>query len=406
MYVLMNKDQEIAFIRKEKSEFEDEYRITSCKEEKLPIGFEDIESWIDKRQAAKHREHLRKLMLDCDCLSREGFIKFTHATSLNDTFWIKGIDENISWDRVSLYQNEFNEMISRIAFEGIGLFGMQFSSTTPEFSTAGAFEKCWRREGDEIFLYKRGSTGAGNAGREPLSEIYAGQLAKYICRNNFVEYLPGRLHKKEAAKCKIFTNEKIGFASFSNIINKKYSIKDTLEYFHGIGSEDDFRRMIVFDGIVFNTDRHTGNYGIIFDNDTLEVLKMAPVFDYNQALLPYAVEEELLHPNDYLRTKAPKLGDDFLRSAKAALTPEIRADLINLHGFHFQYIDSDKFDLQRVKLLERLVNRQIEGILDKSKIYMVDLYKESTSEKLTNNKLLLSSRGNNHKEQKKYEQER
>lgn len=406
MYILMNKDREIALIQKEQNEFEDVYSIISCNETQLPIGFRDIEGWLDRRQAAKHREHLRRLMSECGCLSREGFIKFTHATSLNDTFWIKGSEEKISWDKVSLYRNEFDEMISKIAFEGTGLFGMQFSSTTPEFSTAGIFEKCWRREGNEIFLYKRGSTGARNTGMEPMSEVYAGQLAKYICKDNSVEYLQGKLHKKETSKCKLFTTEKEGFVSFSNIIDRKYSIKETISYFHDIGSEDDFRRMLVFDGIVFNTDRHAGNYGVVFDNDTLEILRMSPVFDHNQALLPYAEEEELLHPEEYLKTKLPKIGDDFLRSAKAALTPAIRADLINLHGFHFQYIDSSRFDVKRVKLLERLVNRQIEGILDKSKIYTADLYKASVTEKLKANKLTTPGYENKILEQKKSEYNR
>lgn len=381
MYTLMNKDKEVALIKKKPNEFEDIYEIKSCEKQKLPIGFEDIDSWLDKRQAAKHREHLRKLMADCGCLSREGFIKFTHATSLNDTFWVKGIDENIGWDKVSLYRNEFNEAISQISFEGIGLHGVQFSSTTPEFTTSGMFEKCWRREAGGIFLYKRGSTGSRNAGMEAMSEVYASQLAKCICKDNFIEYHGCRLHKKEASKCRLFTDENIGFTSFFNIFNRKVSIKESLEYFSRLDCEGDYRRMLVFDGIVFNTDRHMGNYGVVFNNDTLEILRMAPVFDHNQALLPYAEKEDLLHPEEYLKTQLPKIGTDFLQSAKAVLTPEIRADLINLHGFQFQYVESSKFDRQRVKLLEELVNKQISGILDKSKIYMVDLYRESVIKK-------------------------
>ncbi len=382
MYILMNKDKEIASIKKNRNEYEDIYEIESCDRKNLPIGFSDIDSWLDRRQASKHREHLRKLMADCGCLSREGFIQFTHATSLNDTFWVKGIDEKISWERVSLYQNEFDEAISQISFEGAGLHGIQFSSTTPEFSTSGMFEKCWRREEAGIFLYKRGSTGARNAGRESMSEVYAGQLAKHICKNSFVEYFACKLHKKEASKCRLFTDENTGFTSFSNVFNRKVSIKESLEFFHKLGCEELYRRMLVFDGIVFNTDRHMGNYGVLFDNDTLNVLSMAPVFDYNQALLPYAEEEELLHPEEYLKTQLPKIGNDFLQSAKAVLTPGIRADLINLHGFQFQYADSCRFDQKRVKLLEELVNKQISGILDKSKVYTVDLYKESVVKKI------------------------
>lgn len=58
----------------------------------------------------------------------------TYATSLNDTFWVKSEEEDINWEQVSLYQNKFDEVISRISFEVNRLYGMQFSATTPEFS--------------------------------------------------------------------------------------------------------------------------------------------------------------------------------------------------------------------------------------------------------------------------------
>lgn len=35
-----------------------------------------------------------------------------------------------------------------------------------------------------------------------------------------------------------------------------------------------------------------GNYGVVFDTDTLKVIGMAPVFDENLSLLPYAEEED------------------------------------------------------------------------------------------------------------------
>ena len=75
----------------------------------------------------------------CNCENTEGFIKVTHSASINDTFWIKSDRENISWNDVSLYRNEFDETISKLAFEGIGLYGVEFSSTVPELSTEGSF---------------------------------------------------------------------------------------------------------------------------------------------------------------------------------------------------------------------------------------------------------------------------
>lgn len=373
MYNLMNKNSQVAVFQKSKDQLDNGFVMISERKEKLPIGFHDINSWLDKRQAAKHREHLRRLMAQCGCLNSEGFIKITHATSLNDTFWVKDADEDVSWEAVSLYQNEFNEVISRISFEGTGLFGIDFSTTTPEFSTEGSFEKCWKRETDNIFLYKRGSTGARNAGLEPYSEFYAGQVGKIICKD-FVDYSLTTLHKKTASKCELFTDEQNGFVSLSTLFQRRMTPREMLEYYSSIGSEDAFRRMVIFDAVTFNTDRHMGNHGVIFDNDSLTVKRMAPVFDNNQSLLPYAEDEDFQQIGIYLESKIPRIGDDFVNIAKAVMTSEIRSDLINLHGFKFSYVESDRFSRQRLLAIEKIINRQIGGILDKNKLYTVNVF--------------------------------
>lgn len=84
----------------------------------LPLGFRSIQSWIESRQAPKHREHIAELMRVCGCSRLDGFVKITHALSLNDTFWTKPEESSLRWDEVSLYKNEFDETIARIAFEG------------------------------------------------------------------------------------------------------------------------------------------------------------------------------------------------------------------------------------------------------------------------------------------------
>ena len=66
------------------------------------------------------------------CYNLDGYLRITHALTLNDTFWVKPTDSTLKWDQVSLYSNEFDETIARIAFEG-GMYGKQFSSTSPEF---------------------------------------------------------------------------------------------------------------------------------------------------------------------------------------------------------------------------------------------------------------------------------
>lgn len=364
MYALMNKDREIATFTITSGDFGDIYAFSQNANEKLPIGFDYIEKWLENRKASKHNSHLLKIMKDCGCDKAEGFIKVTHAASINDTFWVKAKDESVTWKQISFYQNKFNEVISRLAFEGVGLYGMQLSTTSPELSTDGSFRKCWQREADGIYLYKRGSFGARNAGLEPYGEVLAAELASKII-SGAVSYQLTKLHGELASKCKLFTDEQFGYVSASRFPIKHESPNALMKFYSEINSEDQFRRMIVLDTVIFNVDRHAGNHGVLVNNDTMERVKMAPVFDLNMALLPYVEKEEFLDIGKKLLEYGPRIGEDFTRMGQQAATSSIRADLIGLKGFQFEFRGDNVFPEWRVKALEELVNRQIEAVISK-----------------------------------------
>ena len=277
MYYLLNKDRPVAEFDIHKDILGDMYKLNIIYQDSMPIGFDNIQKWIDNRKGSKHNAHLKKIMAMCGCDTTEGFIAVTHSATINDTFWIKSDKESISWRDVSLYTNDFDQVVSRLAFEGVGLYCIELSSTL-------------------------------------------------------------------------------------------------LRFYDQMGSEEDFRRMIVLDGLTFNVDRHAGNYGVLVNNDTLEPIKMAPVFDFNLSMLPYVLEDEFDDIGTKLLEYGPRIGDDFVRTAHAMLTPAIRADLISLKGFQFSFEGDDKFSKNRVKKMEELINRQIEGILEDNILYTRDIF--------------------------------
>lgn len=126
----------------------------------LPFWCENIDSWIANRSSAKHRSHVNKILEMCGGKTKSGFIALTHCLSLTDTLWVKIDKENVSWSQLNLYENKFDEVISRLSFDGNGLFGIQMSITSPELTTDGAYDKCWLNEKDGIHLIKAGSDGA------------------------------------------------------------------------------------------------------------------------------------------------------------------------------------------------------------------------------------------------------
>ena len=150
---------------------EGEGKLELCKIVKiyapLPLWCENIDSWVVDRSSAKHRSHVNKILKLCCRKTKSGFIALTHCLSLTDTLWAKSEHENVSWKDVNLYENHFDEVISKLSFDGNGLFGIQMSTTSPELTTDGAYDKCWLNEKDGIHLIKTGSSGARNAGLEP-----------------------------------------------------------------------------------------------------------------------------------------------------------------------------------------------------------------------------------------------
>ncbi len=64
------------------------------------------------------------------------------------------------------------------------------------------------------------------------------------------------------------------------------------------------------------------------------------------------------------------------------LTSSIRADLISLKGFRFSFRGDESFPAWRVKILEEMVNKQIEALLRKDILYTKDVFISEVSKKL------------------------
>lgn len=359
-YLLMNKDEPILLFMLYKDEFHE------AKVEEIewmvgirPIGYHSLRSFLERRQAPKHRKHIEELLNRYECDELDGFLRVTHALSLNDTFWVKEQLSSLAWRGVSLYQNEFNEVIAQAAFDGI-MSDTDLSSTSPEFGTDGYYAKCWVRESSDIFLYKSGSM---TFELEPLSEFLASQVARLICPNA-VDYDLGFYHKKLITKCRLFTSEKVGLAKCSDVIKGERSISDLLNYFRSIGSEDAFRRMCVLDALIINTDRHYGNFGVLFDTENMEIIGISFIYDNNRSLFFDLDTVQLSKPDWFISKAKPRIGSSFIGTAKGVLTDEIRGDLRKMMGFRFQEHPEIKIEQERLDLLSAVVNRQIMTLLE------------------------------------------
>jgi hypothetical protein len=171
-------------------------------------------------------------------------------------------------------------------------------------------------------------------------------------------------HDKLVSKCALFTDETTGLAKASTVFQGEQTIPRLLDFCRDLGCDDAFRRMCILDALTLNPDRHYGNFGFLFDNETMELKTLAPVFDNNRALFPELDEDQLAAPEWYIEHCRPKLGRDFIITARGLLTDAIRADLEALHDFRFSNHSQHPISETRLGLLDSLVQHQLERILE------------------------------------------
>ena len=430
----MNKDKLVLEFIKNENEFDTDVTYKILKQyESTPFGFQDITYWIEHRKAARYNSCLNEVMKRAELYDNESFIKRTHAAGINDTFWIKAADENISWSEVSLYRNQFSSLISKLAFEGCeagNIVGSELHSdkaryiNAPELTSEGSFRKCFMKEdksgefGSDIYYYKR--EGDLGPGREPYCEILAAEIAKVIAPGlASVKYDLCSLDGVIATKCNIFTNENVGYASYSKInTSRSFSLRDVWKYYCEIGAEQEFRELLIIDSLCFNQDRHSGNFGVLFDNDSMKVIGMAPVFDLNLSMFPYVEMEEFDNIGDKLYGYSPKLGEDFtqigqlalyephssgpwttkngphspepwttknepqppgprsiiMSTGSGALNDSLRDRVKDILDYRFKFRGDESFSEERVRKIEDIVHRQAKAILSNETLLTQDVF--------------------------------
>lgn len=125
--------------------------------------------------------------------------------------------------------------------------------------------------------------------------------------------------------------------------------------------------MIVLDALIFNTDRHYGNFGFLIDNETNQIASPAPLFDHGNSLFNFASNSDLLSTQtltEYADSLFPCVYDDFVATAKTVLTPEHKKGLRRLLNFKFKKHSRYNLPKHRLSLIEQQVQRRAQQLLE------------------------------------------
>ena len=327
----------------------------------LPINMEltskGIIKWLSNRVIPKNRAFVDEILktFGLSVNDTKGIIDICLGLSLNDSYWVTPVEFEGKFVDYNLFENPFSEALSLVAYTGVGSAEKAFS-TSPEFTTNGMLRKAWRHiESDGIYLYKGGTEGAANAGNEPYSEFYACQVAKTMGLN-CVEYDLENWKGILASKCRLFTDIDTSFVPISRLI-KDRTLKNALDYYAGLGS------MLVFDAVIYNEDRHFGNFGILRDNHTGKIIKPAPIFDNGLSLFNFAMAEDLENLSEYAKTRTPPYGVSSDEVCKAVMGSKQKSQLRKLLNFTFTRHPSINLPEERLTAIEAQISKRARELM-------------------------------------------
>lgn len=350
--------------------------IVSVREEYVPLMPLDLERtgegivrWLGRRVIPKNRAFVDQILrtLHLSHSDTKGIIDVCKGLSLNDSYWVVPEDFEGKFAAYNLYENRFSEILALVAYTGAG--GSQEAFTTsPELTTGGMLPKAWRLvEGDGIYLYKGGTSGASNTGREPYCEVYASQIAA-VMGLSAVHYDLENWKGVTASKCRLFTDIDTSFLPIGSIV-RTGGIRACLDYYDALGGEfgEQLRSMLVFDALIYNEDRHFGNFGLLRDNHTGKITAPAPIFDNGLSLIACAGREDLdnfSHFESYAGTRTNPYQVSYEDVCRAVMGPVQKAQLRRMIGFRFRRYPAGAMTEIHLDYLEKLLERRVRELLD------------------------------------------
>ena len=101
--------------------------------------------WLQRRVIPKNRAYVAEILktFGLSVNDTKGIIDVCKGLSLNDSFWVVPLGFTGTFARYNLYENRFSEILSLVAYIGIGQSDAAFT-TSPELTTNGMLPKGWR----------------------------------------------------------------------------------------------------------------------------------------------------------------------------------------------------------------------------------------------------------------------
>lgn len=380
-YILKNKDIPVATFEYEKyKELEEPFKgfikynfknIQILNKDLLPTTFptsgntSELKKWIEKRRIPKNRQNMLDILnyelesLDLKSNNLMNYIDISYGLSLNDSYWIVPDDgKEYLWKDYNLYQNKFNSILPFIALgKKVETKNTNEIKISPEYTTEGMIAKCWTIIDGKIYLLKKSTEWNG---KEVYSEYYMGQIAE-IMEFEHIKYDIIDYYGDMVSCCQLFTDENIGFIPMEDCLERNDKFKTDISLFKVVSQiypREKLADLMLFDSLIYNTDRHLRNFGMLIDNNTKKILRPAPIFDNGNSIITLINENSNIDKlfNRYIS----KVEIDFNYLAKHFVCERHREDLEKLRVFSFKRHLKYNLPDNILKKVEQFIHRRAE----------------------------------------------
>ena len=223
---------------------------------------------------------------------------YVNGCCLTDNYWFRPSGAVTKYEEL-----EFgNNLYAGAAYDGGKREYQVKPSRTPELTTSGHFEKCWRFEKDAWWLYKKESED------EIFSELFVTELAHEL-EIRTIKYI----RTDDGVKSRNFAS-KYNFEPMSGYIDNADDIEGGFKALKPYGTEvlKDYIRLRYLDAITYNLDRSLNDMGVMRNRTTGAVVGLAPNFDNNSCLTAVSPRLDIDPENDPIMTSFIK----FLKSKR------------------------------------------------------------------------------------------
>ena len=310
-YTLMNKNTPILdlkfdmkgqYISEICSTYNPEFAPLGLVGSKEEIDLDDLNDWWEDRCVSDSRHNVETIL---ELLQKDRYelIIRSMGLSLADQYWIQPENEDLDWEDVNFFTNGLSDEMGKLFFNKAKSTTDTLNYSSPDWTLNGTLEKRWKSRKGEILLCKKGSEPFY---QQPYNEVIASKILKKLGCDNFVKYTLGGSKEAPYCICKSFIDENTEYipASVLKKITKKQPKETEWEYFLRackiLGIESLMQKyldyVLPFDYLIGNVDRNYGNFGVIRNVETLDVIGVAPIFDngnslwYNDVLLSQDVK--------------------------------------------------------------------------------------------------------------------